>query len=233
MILDKRLLIDLTPDLWGSSTAFGVDLTGLSSILITHEHIDHFYPNELIHLTPPYSLTAGRQKLALYAGKEVLERYVSVVGAEKRAEIETRISLNRLTAFSPVEIDGFTVTPLPARHCHGAFIFLIEKDGHALLYGNDSGYFPENVWDYLSGKKIHVVSLDCNNPFNSDTPNHMCIEDTVTTRRRLFQIGCIEPSTKFYITHISHVGGMNHDDLQERMHLYGVSVAYDGLSIDV
>ena len=232
-IIDGKILIDMTPDLWGASTALGADLTHLTSILITHEHIDHFYPSELIHLLPPYSLTVPEKKRALYAGANVLARYETVVSREQRHEIETQLSLHELKAFESVDVDGFTVTPLLARHCPGAFVFLIEKDGKTLLYGNDSGYFPEKTWDFLQNRKINMVSLDCNNPFNSDTPNHMCIEDTVTTRRRLFQLGCVEPSAKFYITHISHVGGLNHEALQERMTLYGVAVAYDGLIVDI
>ncbi len=233
VLIDGQLLIDLTPDFWSQAVAFHVKPGLLQTILITHEHDEHFVPAELQNFVPPYRLSDEPTRLELYAGQRSLRKLSHMMDTQGRTALRGFIGIHELKPFRTVKTGAYTITPLPARHCEGAMIFLIEREGRVFLNGNDSGYFPEDTWDYLAGKTIHSVSLGCTNPSATESPNHQSEEDVVTTRRRLYQLGCIESSAKIYITHISHTGGMGHDELHERMSTYGVTVAYDGLTSEV
>lgn len=233
LLIDGQMLIDLSPDFGSQLVTFGVKPSHLRYMLISHAHDEHFVPAELQNLVPPYRLSESPARVGLYAGKRALHRFEHVINTQQRDALREYIDIFELKHFIPTEAGPYTITPLPARHCEGAMIFLIERDGKTFLNGTDSGYFPEETWDWLSGKTIHAVSLDCNNPASAETPNHMSVEDVVTTRRRLFQLGCVSSSVRVYITHISHSGGMGHDELQELLSPRGITVAYDGLTLEI
>lgn len=145
------------------------------------------------------------------------------------AVLDDPVVLNdlKLSPFQTIETGFHTLTPLLARP--GGLIYLIERDGKVFLCGNNSGYFPEKTWDYLAGKVIHAVSLDCVSSDMWEKPGFQTEEDVLTTRRRLYQLGCVEPAVRFYVS--SPEGGM--DELKERMSTRGVTVAHAGLTAEL
>lgn len=231
MVVDKKLLIDLPPDIYSQSLTLKVDLSLIENMLITHAHYDHFYPAELRNMLAPYTQRHG--KVTIYGSGEIKKAFENTFDGDTLERLRGHCEFVEVSAFKPIKIGNYTVTPLKARHCTGAFIYLIELDGRVMLYGNDTGFFPEETWDYLAGKTIHLVSLDCNNPVHSDTPNHMTMEDNITVKRRMFQQKSSNNRTRYVATHFSHNGGLNHAQIDEKMRLHGITVAYDGLELRV
>ena len=45
---------------------------------------------------------------------------------------------------------------------------LVEKEKR-FLYAHDTGWFLEETWEYLKGKELSLVSLDCTHGKNRDT----------------------------------------------------------------
>ena len=233
MVVDKTMLIDLPPDIFTQSTAFKIDLTEIKYCLVTHAHFDHMYPAELRNLLWPYTLSEREEPFKIYGSDGVRDHIVESLGEATLERLNGILEVKALKMFEQAEIGPYLVTPLMARHCPGAFIYLIEHDGRVMLYGNDTGYFPEETWDFLTGKVIHLLNLDCNNPLNSDTPNHMTIEDCVTVKRRLFQQRSVNNRTRYVATHFSHLGGMLHAQLDEKMRVHGITASYDGMELRV
>ena len=233
LLIDSTLLIDLTPDILSQTIALNCNLSGLQTVLFTHTHKEHCYPWELRSLRPPYALCERTGALAVCGSEETLEIMRDILGEHEEKQLEPFIRKVPLHTFEPVSLGDYTLTALAARHSDGAFCYLVERDSKVFLCGNDTGYFPEETWDYLDGVRLNMVSLDCNNIFDVETPNHMNIEDNVTVQRRLFQLGCADANTRFYATHICHSGKMNHRQLDEHMRLYGLQAAYDGLTVEI
>lgn len=231
MIVDKRLLIDMPPDLYSQSLTLKVDLSVVEHVLITHTHYDHFYPAELRNILAPYAQRSS--PLTFYGSSEMKKTFESTFDKDTLERLSKHCDFVEVAAFVPIKVGAYTVTPLKARHCVGAYIYMVELDGRVMLYGNDTGFFPEETWDFLAGKIMHLVSLDCNNPVHSDTPNHMTMEDNITAKRRMFQQKSSNNRTRYVATHFSHNGGLNHAQIDEKMRLHGITVAYDGLEIRV
>ncbi|MCL1820462.1 MAG: MBL fold metallo-hydrolase [Oscillospiraceae bacterium] len=231
MIVDKQLLIDMPADLYSQSLALKVDLSLVKNIIITHGHTDHFYPGDLRNLPPPYAITGT--KVNLFGSRQVKEDFERAFNSHDLRRIREFCEFTEVSLFEPFQTDGYTITPLKARHCDGAFIYLVESKGRFMLYGLDTGFFPEETWDYLAGTTLHLVNLDCNNPTNSDTPNHMTIEDNITVKRRMFQQKSANNRTRYVASHFSHNGSLNHAQIEEKMRLHGITVAYDGLELRV
>lgn len=233
VLIDGRILVDITPDVWSQMLLHSVDTAQVDSILVTHVGAEHYYPGELQNLAKPFRLTEKPEHINIYGSQGAAGLFENGISPRRRGVMDGIVTFNTLSPFKTIKIDDYQVTPLEARNSEEAMVFFIESGDSAFICANDSGYWPESTWDFLDGKKIGGISLDCNNPFNSDTVNHMCLEDVVTTRHRLFQMGCMGAAGKVIITHISHNCGLGHAALQERMTLYGVTLAYDGLSITV
>lgn len=100
------------------------------------------------------------EKLNVYGSQDIeapLQKYVKDDG-------NYSFNINVVNAFEKFVADGYKITPLKATHgTANPFIYIIEKDGKALLYGNDTGVFPEETFDYLKNSSVELdyVSLDC------------------------------------------------------------------------
>jgi phosphoribosyl 1,2-cyclic phosphate phosphodiesterase len=144
-----------------------------------------------------------------------------------------------LKAFESFSANGYTITPLPARHQFNedAFIFIIEKDGKRILYANDTGYFYDNVWEYIKTNKIHfdLVSYDCTFveiPI-SDLGTHMGFENIIRAKNLLKEIGAVDEKTIQIVHHFSHNGNPLHENLERLSNPLEMLVSYDGMSIEI
>ena len=48
LLIDGELCIDFPPDAYAHSLKFGVDLSAVKYLLITHSHMDHFYAHDFV-----------------------------------------------------------------------------------------------------------------------------------------------------------------------------------------
>ena len=237
-MIDDTLLIDLPADTYMHALVHGLPLTRVSHCMITHSHPDHLYPAEIEMRGAGFApvLAEGAECFHIY-GSEMVEKMLAGT-LYCRFKDEARVKFSRLCAFRSYEIGGYTVTPLTALHdIHaGSFIYIIEKDGKALLYGNDTGIFPEETWAYLgkSGVRFDLVSLDCtagNGPMNYDS--HMNLERNILVRERLLSMGCADEKTVFCCNHFSHNGGgVLYGDFSAAAEKAGFLTSYDGMSIE-
>ena len=47
ILVNNDLLVDLPPDTYYHKMAYSLDLSAVKTLLVTHSHMDHFYPMEL------------------------------------------------------------------------------------------------------------------------------------------------------------------------------------------
>ncbi len=233
--MDGRLLIDFPADTYAHTVYGGLDLREIRACLITHSHSDHFYPADFEMRRPGFCTPTDDEKFIFYAGASAKEMTEAIL--EKYTGLDTRIAVREIQPFTPFETTGYTVTPLPANHDAGStpLIFLIERDGKALLYGNDTGFFHESVVSYLTEQKKHIdlLSLDCTGGLipGSHANWHM---NLITVREQielLSACGVIDGETKRVITHFSHNGLATYDEMAATVAPDGIMVAYDGFTV--
>jgi len=233
-IVDGVLKIDLPPDTYHHLLTYGLDLTDVEHMLITHPHEDHYAYAELAYRARGYGqLRPGAKPLTVYGGKEAGELFMKRVAEED--DWQDVLAFHRLKPYVAVRIGEYTVTPLPARHApeFECFIYLIEREGKNLLYAHDTGQLFEEVYDALEGQKIDFVSLDLTY-MNLDTRRqpgngHMGLPAAKIVRERLLKNGAATDKTIFAVNHFSHNGGLTHEQLKKEA--VGFLVSYDGLEI--
>ena len=126
---------------------------------------------------------------------------------------------------------------MAANHAPGetAFVYVLSRGGRNLLIGNDSGYFFDTTWDLLRGVKLDAAVLEStgNLRYPDNRNYHMGCNVTVEARDRLIEMGCLAKDAPVYVTHFSHNGGGSHQALEQFFGPRGITVAYDGLSVEI
>ena len=233
-LIDNTLLIDLGPDLLTNSIRFGIDLTGLQHCLVTHNHEDHFYENNLHYIrrgcfsTPPENWV-----FRVYGNAEISQAVdsisVSSCGQLKGICVEP---------FRPFSVGKYTVTALKALHgTRDPYVYAISDGSKTLLYAHDSDFFPDETWAYIqnSGLRFDLVSMDCTEGAMEELPyqGHMCLGYNRRFRRKLLDIGAADEKTVFVSNHFSHNGkDACYDDYAPLAAKEGILTSYDGMEIE-
>lgn len=234
-MIDERLLIDFCPDTYMHILQNNLPVENIHHTLITHSHIDHLYASDLINLAEPYA-HGVETPMTIYSTPGTGEKLALVLKAEDDSDnLGERLVFKEVKEFVPFKVLDYVVTPLLAKHMvnEKCYIYLIEdKNGHTLLYGNDTAWFPEQTWIYLKGHHLDAVSLDCTMVFEPDCLTHMGFASNVKAKEKLMAMGCADKNTVFILTHFSHNGMASHEEIEKRADAEGFLTSYDGFEIE-
>ena len=227
---DDILLIDLPPDTYLHILQHGVRLDKIGHLIVTHSHCDHFTPTELEYRGNVFATPKPNFDLNVYGNEKVRKRYEEALEYLKITSETIGVQYHLVENFSPFKAGDYTVTALPALHDRSerCLIYMIEHDGKRMLYGNDTGIFPDEVFEYMAGKQFDLISLDCTSGTFKEGTNHMGVPDAQEVKKRMEEIGCLKPSTKIVLHHFSHNGGPTHDAMVEIAAEIDMEVSYDG-----
>lgn len=241
-LIDDVLFLDFPPDTYYHALQFGIDASAVKYLLFTHSHMDHMYPQELELRGGGYAHDMVAPDLEIYGSAATKASFDTIVKEELEAEIAPHLHWHILEAFQPTEVGPYRVTAFPARHMAPEaqpYVYLIEKDGKALLYLHDTGYLFEEVFEYLLKNGIHpdMVSLDCTygpiSAYGGDRDGHMGIPQNRKVKDRLIADGVCSDQTIFVINHFSHNGSALYDELCEEVRKDGFLVAFDGRIVEL
>lgn len=231
-LINGDLLIDLPADTYGHFLQNGIRGDKIRDLLITHSHSDHFYPKELAMRKAPYAHNMEAPVLAVHCGQGTYDK-LNEAFPEKWG-----FTAELMVPFAPTKVGAYTVTALPARHYpgDGALFYIIQGD-KTVLYAHDTGYFYEEVFEYIhrSGIRFDLATFDCTNvdiPI-SDEGNHMGIPNILRVAARLEEMGAVGANTVKIINHFSHNGNPLHHILEERVRGLGYLVSYDGMRVEI
>jgi phosphoribosyl 1,2-cyclic phosphate phosphodiesterase len=212
----------------------GLKLSEVRHIIITHSHHDHFAPDDLYMICPPFAYPKENQIVNIYGNEKVYERLQLTENKAKRYDKYLRF--NPIHLETPFKAGEAKITPLLADHGNGdeiCHIFAVELNSQCLLYGHDTGYFPERTWDALRNFKLDGVILDCTCGKNRCERGHMGISTNVRVKERLIKQGSADNKTVFIITHYSHNCNPLYDEMVKLANDNGFIATYDGMEITI
>lgn len=234
-IIDDKLLIDFPADTYMHMLMHDVDLIGVRTCIVTHCHMDHLYERDL------WCRNRGIGNGSVDG--TVLDMYLSEASFKKASVYcdasvdKERTHLHVIKPFEAFESEGYRIIPLKADHDPSTepLIYIIESGDKTMLYANDTGFFPEETWDYLAGygRKFDFVSYDCTGVLLTNYhSHHMCLESDVEIHQRLCDMGLCDEKTVKYVNHFSHNGRATHEELVVEAAKFGFGVSYDGLEVE-
>ncbi|MGN0812024.1 MAG: MBL fold metallo-hydrolase [Candidatus Coproplasma sp.] len=238
VLIDNDLSIDFPPEAYSHSLNFGIDLSALKYLLVTHSHMDHFYAHDFILRGYKYA-KLEEDLLSIYGNTEVAQVFKECTRRELKAEVEPHVKVHTIKSYQCLEFGDFRVLTLPAMHGtkEEALLYYVERGGKGYLHLYDTGDLSDEAIGFLAknNAEVDAVAFDCtflDAPYEKGR-RHMCIEGDMILSDRLERAGVIDKNTVKIITHFSH----NANPVKERVEAiekqYGVIAAYDGFNIEI
>ena len=238
-LIDDYYMVDFGADTYMNSLRYGIDLSKLKSVFVTHSHSDHFIPYDFELRYGSYAYIEDRKPLMIYGNQSVKKLFEDTF---KGNDLDGSILFNEIEPYKTYRVDHLDLTPHLADHMpdEKCFVYVIQSGKKTLLYGHDSGYYPEETWKNFPKYKFDAVILDCTlGPTDMDLGpdevwhGHMGINTDEKVKKRLIKMGSANENTKFIVTHFSHNGKLLYDELKDFVSKYGFIVAYDGMEIEI
>ncbi|MDE7257089.1 MAG: MBL fold metallo-hydrolase, partial [Clostridia bacterium] len=146
VLIDGDLSIDFPPEAYVHSLSYGIDLSALKYILVTHSHMDHFYAHDFILRGYKYA-SLGGEKLSIYGNSEVGKVFAECTRREMKEQVLHAINLTTVKPFQSFNFGAYRVLTLPAQHgtAEEALLYSVEKGGKGYLHLCDTGASDSNT----------------------------------------------------------------------------------------
>ncbi len=233
-LIDNDLFIDYPCDTYYHSITHNINLLDIKSVLITHIHDDHFYPNDLNWMARGFSCPPEDWHGITVYGSEDIKAPLNEIVKNSRGYLRCESH----PAFEPFKVGNYTVTALKANHgTENPYIYVIQKENKTLLYVQDTGLLLDETWEYLKNSNLHfdMVVMDCTaGTTDISYSSHMGLPRNIKTRDEMFELGLVDHNTKFVLNHFSHNGGdAVYDDFVPIAKEHGFITSFEGLEIEI
>ena len=226
------VLVDFGPDLIGQTLAFGLDLSRLRHLLVTHTHGDHFLPEYLLFRRPGYSAVPSDAMLTVH-GNEAVRRGVEALPLPLA---ELQVQCRTIRAGEEIALgEGRSALALRAAHNpeEECLLYLLRSPGGAILIANDSGWWPEETWERLAQERVDVAIIDCTYGLSTNLGGHLPATEVIHAAAELRRLDILSPTGRVLANHFSHNGRCLQADLEARLGPEGIEVGYDGMVVEV
>ncbi len=238
--------IDFGPDQFYQSWVLGNDLTGLTDILVTHTHADHLALAEFD--LRALAVSGAAEPVTVHASREGcrwIERALAL-HSDSALSYPPCYHLAAHPYFESFRAGGLDVTLLRGNHRgygegEDSANYLIRlNDGKMLFYAVDTGYFLEETFEFLNSAHLDILVLDGTfgafPRFQEERASgHLGFPGVLAVVRRLLSQGTLEAGAMVCVTHISHRGGMCHNEMQAFYDAQGtgvrILVGFDGMEL--
>ena len=235
-LIDDTLLIDFGPDTLFHTMFYGLDLTKVTDLLITHSHRDHLYVSDFENRKKGYCIIKNKKPLNVYGTAASVNKINGLY--ENNSDLNDVLNTNIIESFKTYKIGEYTVIPLKANHSAQTdpVVYIIQKSGKTFLYSTDTGRYLTETIEFLRGWMGHIdaIAIDCTAILLKNwREHHMGVDTDVEQIEELKSIGVVDENTKVYLHHFSHNGGEVYDDLVPIAAEYGFLVTYDGMEFEI
>ena len=238
VIIDDCLSIDFPPEAYAHSLKYGVQLSELKYLLVTHSHMDHFYAHDFILRGYKYAQLA-EDKLEIYGNSEVRKVFNECTARELKPEVAPHLEVTVVEPYQTFRVGDYSIITIPANHSktESALLYYVGKGNNGYLHLYDTGRIADEAFAFLAknGAKADIVCFDCTfaEHTGGDFARHMGIEDNMLMKQKLLKHGIIDDKTKIYISHFSHNCNPTREHLKTIEEKYGVTALYDGFAVEI
>ncbi|MBR2616862.1 MAG: hypothetical protein IKC56_01320 [Clostridia bacterium] len=238
-MVNDDLIIDFPIDTNRHAHKNGLTLGTARYLLITHPHMDHFFPQELANRTGGHAKDLTYEKIEILCSegtKKVYDQFCEFMGWGKL--LATRCDIRVIKPYESVDLNGeYEVTAFPAKHVDSALLYLIKdvKENKTVFHCNDTAALPCEVLDFMQEKgiKVDFVQMDCTLYSIAGHNRHMGYKECVELKNELIRRGIANEGAKFYINHFTHNDYAPYEERAKETAKDGISVSYDGLLVEI
>jgi phosphoribosyl 1,2-cyclic phosphate phosphodiesterase len=231
-LLNDDLLFDCGPDLSAAAQRFGLRLSRLETLLITHAHADHWLPSHLFWRGPGFCPTPLRY-LRIFGPGPATRRLRGDPHWPELSETGA-VSLAAVRAGQRWRSGGYRITALPATHDPDqvCLLYIVSDGAHKVFYATDSGPLSERAWRIVAQEApFDAVLMEETMGRAPEWSGHHDIATFLEARRRFVREGWLTEGAPFVAFHFSHQSNPPHEELERIFAPHGVVVAHDGLEL--
>lgn len=229
--LGDDLRVDYGPDSYWHARNAGRDFSTLRHLFVTHSHSDHWYPKDLDFRRPGFCVLPDGPPLRIWGSEFVLE-----AAHESMRDDAARVEFRLTRSLREYEVEP-DIRLITLRAAHGgyedAMNFIIEeRTGRSVLVANDTGWWDDETWGFVAGRRVDVAFIDCTYGCRDQREGHMGAPAAIEFAERLRGLGCLHDQSRVIVNHFSHNGNALHADLEAFCSPAGIEVGYDGMVIE-
>lgn len=238
ILIDDDTLFDFPMDTYMHMLTYGLDLSAIKRVLITHSHMDHCYAPEFCMRGGPFAADMTTPRVIVYCNRTVSEIFKTDTEREIRQAVADGISVEVLHPYQEITDGDLRIIALPAAHTKGeeCLVYYIERAGAGALLLNDTGVLDRDVYLKLKAMNVNIALavFDCTyGAMRKGAGRHMGLYDIVDQKNLMLRIGIISETVKVVATHLSHNTDLDYAGISALAAEHGIAVAYDGMSIDI
>ena len=227
MLVNGHILIDCGPTVLDSMNRYQVNPLGITDILLTHTHSDHFHQDTLLAIAD--ARDAKRGPLRFWAHPEAL----------KHVPNSNRIERRPVEIGTPFRMHGFGITGLESNHlvassAEKCLYYLFESATQKLLYATDGSWLLKSTWLYLQKKRLDALIWDAT--IGERAGDYRIFEhNDLSMIRQMNQTlknrKIVKPDAKIILTHMARTLHPTHKQLEKNLLPEGLIPAYDGMFV--
>ena len=248
LLLDKEICIDFGPDVLAASQQYDAPLYDLTDIFITHTHNDHLSIDNLDVLTMTECRDFPIRLWLSPEGVDWIYQYCTqnrclhrgTCGLDELLQ-KGKLSIQPLLPYRWHTIGKARVFAVVSNHpgCHKdefSLNYVIEKDGHRILYAADTGLYSQENLSALKDFQCDTVIMEGTyGSWQMDKGiSHLTAETYIENAENLVACGAVKADGKFYVTHINQCHSFHHQAYQDYLAAnckLDITVAWDGMEI--
>ncbi|MHB0858045.1 MAG: MBL fold metallo-hydrolase [Anaerolineae bacterium] len=229
LLVNDDLLIDLN-DIIASCGHYGVTLDAIETLLITHSHNDHFYPEMLGYRAEPFTRTP-LPELAIYGPHDAI---TAITEHTERPDDATRLHTQVVAPGDAWHSGRYDIRAFHASHgTEDPLIYAIDDGARRVLYSTDTGRYTPETWSQIAEQSYDAVIIDETMGTLDTYGGHMGIAAVLHYRALFAREGLLRSGARFIAHHFSHGANPAHEELVELFAPHGVEVAYDSWRLDL
>ncbi|HBG02601.1 MAG TPA: hypothetical protein DDW87_13720 [Firmicutes bacterium] len=245
-IVSDHTLIDFGPAIPVQLDQQGFSLLKVQTLLVTHSHLDHFFPWYLRWryypegvASPPEGDEMGPAftkplPLTVYGNSQVWDLLWQTVKGDLKGH---HLDFVVLKPWEPVATKHLVCTPVKANHdpTQECFNFILEYQGKTILYATDTAALLPETKDFLTGYRFDLVvmegTLGFNQQYDATVSGHSNFHLNRETRNWMLGQNVLAETTPFVITHTGPHFAPPHERCAPLLAKWGLTLAHDGMKI--
>ena len=228
--IGDEIRVDFGPDLFYHAVKYGLHYDKLRDLVITHNHRDHFCPEELGNRRKGMSKLPDEACLNVTGSESLIGELKSKVDLEKCKLRATPVKHGSKVLLG----NGVELTAFDAQHgAPDSLFYAFRTKEYSLLIANDTGWFPEQSWELLKEFQFDAVVLDCCYMHWEQRRGHLGGDSFIGCFEELRKQGSLKDDAMLIANHFSHNPNLTHEELCAWLEPHGIRVGFDGMEIEL